>query len=193
MAQPRACQVCFVLTAIAEKHKTGIRGEAADHACGIAHACCNNGRVGGRILVSKRGGARVRASEAKGHEKFPVLGVSQTKVSCSEKTKAAAVLVTGNNQSKRTHCFSNGHGRNPRPARSGVQASSGPTPSNRHYRAVVLKARLPVPFQVSRAKRVRGQPPWAPHASAGPLQCLICLHPTTSPNHHQGKAGSHSY
>ena len=45
---------------------------------------------------------------------IPVLGVSQTKVSCSEKTKAAAVLVTGNNQSKRTHCFSNGHGRNPR-------------------------------------------------------------------------------
>ena len=44
----------------------------------------------------------------------PVLGASQTKVSCSEKTKAAAVLVTGNNQSKRTHCFSNRHGRNPR-------------------------------------------------------------------------------
>ena len=103
---------------------------------------------------------------------LPVLGVSQTKVSCSEKTKAAAALVTGNNQSKRTHCFSNGHGRNPQsPARSGVQASSGPTPSNRHYRAVVLKARLPVPLQVSRAKRARGQPHWAPHASAGPLQC----------------------
>ena len=53
------------------------------------------------------------ASEAKGHEKFPVLGVSETKVSGSE-TKAAAVLATGNNQSKRTHCFSNRHGRNPR-------------------------------------------------------------------------------
>ena len=47
--------------------------------------------------------------------RLPVLGVNQTKVSCSEKTKAAAVLATGNNQSKRTHCFSNGHGRNPIP------------------------------------------------------------------------------
>ena len=46
----------FVLTAIAEKNEKGIRGETADHACGIARAWRINGRVDWRILVSERGG-----------------------------------------------------------------------------------------------------------------------------------------
>ena len=81
---------------------------------------------------------------------FPVLGVSQTKVSCSEKTKAAAVLATGNNQSKRTHCFRKGHGRNPRRKAGGVDlGSEGPIlgerrccSTNRGAEAIVWESRL---------------------------------------------------
>ena len=46
----------FVLTAIAEKNEKGIRGETADHACGIARAWRYHRRVDWRILVSEHGG-----------------------------------------------------------------------------------------------------------------------------------------
>ena len=42
VSQPCACQVGFVVTAIAEKHDKGIRRQAADHAYGVACVCCNN-------------------------------------------------------------------------------------------------------------------------------------------------------